>query len=784
MVKRLKIFIEGIVQGVGFRPHVYNLARSLDLTGYVLNDSRGVTIEVEGPRSRLEEFKERLLSDPPPLAVIQGVKERFSSRIVGYDDFVIKHSKDSGEKSVLISPDIATCEDCLREVYDPADPRYLYPFINCTNCGPRFTIITDVPYDRKNTSMAKFPMCSLCKSEYEDPSNRRFHAQPVACPRCGPRVFLYDKNKNPVCDKPEKVIPEASNLLKQGKILAVKGLGGYHLSADALDEQAVLTLRKRKYREDKPFAVMVPDMDTLGRFCKLSKDDERLLTSFQRPIVILEKTEDCPVAPQVAPNNNYLGVMLPYTPLHRLLLDCFGGALVMTSGNMSEEPISYRNESAFEKLGDIADYFLTNDRPIHTRCDDSVVRTFRGHNYPIRRSRGYAPYPIIMTKSAPTPVLAVGGELKNTFCIYRKNQAILSHHIGDLENPAALESFEEGIEHFCNLFDTRPEVAAYDPHPRYFSTNYALNLPVEKKYPVYHHHAHAVSVMADRQIDGEAVGVILDGVGYGADGKLWGCEFLRVDYGVFDRIIRMKYIQLPGGEKAIREPWRTAVSFLMETVGKELFSFEIPLLKEIERKKIEFVIKMLETGIGCVPISSAGRFFDAVSSILGIRQVCNYEGQAAIEMEMIADSKVTGGYPLKITKNSLPLVIDPSDTILSILNDLEKRTPIPEVAGKFHNTVVDMVVRGARIVSENCGSRKVVLGGGVFQNMILLEKSVDKLEKSGFKVYTHRRVPTNDGGISLGQAAAAAHMMREGIEPEKYLMEVENRVPGSAGKVD
>jgi len=765
--KHLKLFIQGIVQGVGFRPHVYNLAASYGLHGYVLNDSRGVTIELEGDERKLAAFRDSLFNYPPRLADIQSFSEELTENIAGYQELVIEKSKDGGEKAVLVSPDVSICGDCIREMNDPADPRHRYPFINCTNCGPRFTIIKDVPYDRHNTSMSLFALCTMCKGQYEDPSDRRFHAQPVACPVCGPRLFLLDRNKNEICKNQDEIIDKTADLLKKGKIIAIKGLGGYHLAVDAQNEEAVSMLRKRKYREDKPFAVMAPDIETIKKFCRVNEEEKKILTSFRSPIVLLERNvENKTLSPSVAPGNNYIGMMLPYTPLHYLLLASFGGILVMTSGNVSEEPICYRDNEAMERLREIADYFLIHNRPIHIRCDDTVTRVFAGYEYPIRRSRGYAPFPIILKNAVKVPILAVGAELKNTFCLYRNNWAFVSHHIGDLENAPTLASFEEGIEHYKKLFDIKPEIIAYDAHPRYLSTQYALKSNIKEKVKVQHHHAHVASVMADNSLDGKVIGVALDGVGYGDDGKLWGFEIMVAGYSSFKRVMHLKYIGLPGGEKAIKEPWRMAVAYLYQAFGDNLFSLPLPLFRQIEGKKIKFIINMIDKKISCPEISSAGRLFDAVSSITGLRHFCNFEAQAAILLEMIADKSETGFYDFDITKKNGLQVINPEKTLRQIVNDVIAGIRPSVISGKFHNTVAEMVLYGVGEVSKETGLKRAALSGGVFQNFLLLEKTKTRLEKAGFGVFIHRRVPTNDGGISLGQAVIAGNGLLGKINKE------------------
>ncbi len=743
---------------MGFRPHVYNMAKSFGLKGYILNDSRGVTIEAEAPDMNLRKFRETLINNPPPLAQIQNVTEEWGGTLQDYPEFFIKKSNDSGSKTVLISPDIATCNDCLEEMRDPEDRRFAYPFINCTNCGPRFTIITDVPYDRHNTSMTDFPMCEFCKKQYEDPSNRRFHAQPVACPVCGPQIRLLDNRGKVVCNDPVKALETVTELLREGKIIAIKGLGGFHLSADAGNENAVHELRTRKFREDKPFAVMFPKMESVEKECCIDEEEAKLLKCRQSPIVLLKKRKKTGIAPSVAPGNNYLGVMLPYTPLHHLILNKFSSPLVMTSGNVSEEPISYKDEEALSRLGKIADFYLLHNRPVHTRCDDTVTRVFRKREFPLRRSRGYAPNPIILNQSTPYTILAVGGELKNTFCFLRKNNAFLSHHIGDLENMETFRSFEEGINHYKRLFDIKPEIIAHDLHPRYLSTQYALNCPINNKIGIQHHHAHIVSCMADNGISGEVIGIALDGVGYGSDGKLWGCEFMKADERDFIRYLHLRYMKLPGGEKAIREPWRGAVACLKDIYGENIHKLDFNFLKDIDRQKINFIEKMLEKNVGCPEISSAGRLFDAAASLMGIRNFCNFEGQAAIEMEMMASGNENAEFPVKIVEGDYvdsTGIIDPRPIFEAIIQDLNRGVEIPVMAGKFHNTMAKMVLEGAKYVSRITCVKRVVLSGGVFQNMLLLEKSLALLENAGFETFIHRRVPTNDGGIALGQAVSA-----------------------------
>jgi hydrogenase maturation protein HypF len=762
-IRHLKLKITGIVQGVGFRPFVCNLARTLELNGYVLNDSKGVTVEIEGDEDKLRTFREKLPKSPPPLAEIHNIEEELSDELNGYTEFIIKSSADDyrGRKTVLISPDIATCGDCIDEMENPEDPRYNYPFINCTNCGPRFTIINSTPYDRKHTSMADFIMCEYCRNQYENPEDRRFHAQPLACPECGPGLTLYNNQGEELEVGSIDSVYTVVSLLKEGKIIAVKGLGGYHLAVDALNEEAVRKLRERKNRKEKPFAVMADNLDTIKKFCMVNDEDKALLTSTRRPIVILEKIMNSPIAPSVAPDNRYLGVMLPYTPLHHLIMKNFEGLLVMTSGNICEEPVCYIDDETRSKLHHIADYFLINNREITIRNDDSVTRILRGKEYIIRRSRGYVPYPIILRTDAPVPILAVGGQLKNTFCLFRGNQAFVSQHIGDLENIETLNAFEDSIRLFQHLFDIEIEAVAYDIHSGYLSTQYAEKLAVDK-FPVQHHHAHIASVMADCDLEpgSEVIGAALDGSGYGTDGKLWGFEIMRANYTDFERFMHLEYIPLPGGEQAIKEPWRTAVAYLYGIYGNDLLNLHLPLFETIADEDIKTIMSMIDKKINTPESGSAGRLFDAVSSISGIRQVCSYEGQAAIDLEMKADPFSVGTYRFAIKGSRMPFVIDPADMISGIVGDMRKGVDTALIAGKFHNTLVEMVLAGVRKLSHFTGIRQVALSGGVFQNMLLVNKLLDALEISGFIPLVHRRVPANDGGISLGQAVIAAERWR------------------------
>ncbi len=775
---RARIFVRGIVQGVGFRPFIYRLASDHELKGWVLNSTEGVVIEVEGPTDRLEEFITDITLKAPPLAVIEKVEASFLPP-VGYKSFIIQASQEQEDKFVLISPDICICPDCLRELFDPLDRRYLYPFINCTNCGPRFTIIKDIPYDRPKTTMLAFQMCPSCELEYHNPSDRRFHAQPNACSTCGPRVWLVNGRTTGEGDEAIRI---ARYLLSRGTIVAVKGLGGFHLACDAINDASVARLRERKGRVNKPFAVMSLDCQTVERYCHVSDAERQLLESPQRPIVLLRHKSDSPISVLVAPNNSYLGVILPYTPLHYLLLERRGDktdtmALVMTSGNMSEEPIAIGNGEALERLRPLADAFLLHDRDIHVRCDDSVTRLFEGKETVIRRSRGYAPFPVRLNFET-RPVLACGAELKNTFCLIKENYAFLSQHIGDMENLETLNSFESGIEHFKRLFRVSPEVIAYDLHPEYLATKYAAQLRRDgakdlgrevQFVPVQHHHAHIASCLAENGVSGPVIGVAFDGTGYGEDGQIWGGEFLVGDFQQFKRRAHLKYMVLPGGEAAIRKPYRMALSYLYHlpislTSGLSLFDRIDPLELKIMRRQIEKAINSPLT-------SSCGRLFDAVSSLLGICDVITYEGEAAIELEMLADDSVEDRYHWPLPRSKFPIVIDQEPIFCDIIDDLKAGVPIAVISAKFHNAVAEMVSGVCCLIRERDGLSKVALSGGVFQNVYLLKRTLSHLQRKGFELYIHHQVPSNDGGIALGQAVIAnAKVTRPRLRRNTYVL--------------
>ncbi len=748
----IRIEIKGIVQGVGFRPFIYNLAQKCHLSGYVLNDTQGVEIEAEGKKSDLDKFLLRIKDTPPPLSQIERINvKRISSR--GYQNFVIRQSEKKEGETVWVSPDLATCDDCLRELFDPQDRRFGYPFLNCTNCGPRLTIIQDIPYDREKTTMAVFEMCPECNQEYHNPQNRRFHAQPNACPVCGPKLTLAD-NKNKVLNTTDP-IDSTIELLKDGYIIAIKGIGGYHLACDATNKGAVSNLRRRKYREDKPFALMVKDLQTIQRFCHVNQLEKKLLHSVCRPILLLKKKKANLIAPEVAPLQKNWGVMLPYSPLHHLLLARSNLILVMTSGNRSDEPIAYQDEDAFQGLRDIADYFLTHNRGIYRRCDDSVTRVWNGEEMIIRRARGYVPQPLKMQSTFRKHILAAGAQLKNTFCLARDDLAFLSTHIGDLENLETLEFYEKEVERFKKLCSVQPEIVAHDLHPEYLSTKYALSLPHLRKIPVQHHHAHIVSCMAENKIGRKVIGVAFDGTGYGEDKAVWGGEFLLADPEGYQRVAHFKYIPMPGGEMAIKEPWRMALSYVYYCYGDDFLNLDIDFVRRLDLNKCKTIKKMLNQKINVFPTSSAGRLFDSVSVLLNWREEIHYEGQPAIELETMADQKIKRGYDFEISREQKMLIIHPELLIKSVVSDLLNGKKKSTISAKFHNSIAQIIAEICFRLRKEYKLSDVCLSGGVFQNVFLLEKAHKLLVKYKFKVYTHHRVPPNDGGISLGQAVIA-----------------------------
>ncbi len=797
MQSKTRIHITGIVQGVGFRPFLYNLANKYKLKGFCLNDSQGILIEVQG--EMIDTFIQEIKTSPPPLSKI----EKFTSQVItskeAFKNFSIRQSipLSCQNNFTLISPDIATCQDCLNELFNPEDRRYLYPFINCTNCGPRYSIIKDIPYDRSTTTMNFFTMCEECGSEYHDPLSRRFHAQPDACPRCGPRVWLVETGKNPNVHETitnYEAIQHAKRLLKEGAIIAIKGLGGFHLACDAVNDDAVKKLRERKRRSNKPFAIMATDIETIETFCSVSEEEKAVLKGRIRPIVILEKKPTNRISKYVALNYRNFGVMLPYTPIHHLLFnpgETKFTALVMTSGNQSEEPIVISNDEAVERLSPIANFFLLHDRDIYMRVDDSIVRSIRLKTISdarpetmslnseirnpeseirntesrlqiIRRARGFTPEPIDLGEELGE-ILACGAELKNTFCLTKGKKAILSQHIGDLQNYGTLEFFQESLKNIKNSFQINPEVIAHDLHPDYMSTKFALDyavqmsIPDTRIIPVQHHHAHIVSCMAEHNLDREVIGIAFDGTGYGPDGKVWGGEFFVAGKGSFVRKAHLQYIPMPGADKAVREPWRMAIAYLYQTFGDKALDALPPFFKRFSTNDANVIISMIKKGINSPLSSSAGRLFDAVSSLLGITDTITFEGEAAIKLEMIADSndkKERSPYPFKIISEN-PLVINLKPLIKSIVEDFKNGVEISAISHNFHYTLAEIVLEISKILKKQYGIKDVVLSGGVFQNRLLLSMAIEQLEKEEFKVWYHEKIPANDSGISLGQAIIA-----------------------------
>lgn len=774
MMKRLHIVIRGAVQGVGFRPFIFRLATEMKLSGWVLNSTQGVFIEVEGEKDTLDSFLLRIEKEKPPRSFIQSFEFSFLDPI-GFTAFEIRHSDNVGEISAFVLPDIATCPDCLIEIFDPNDRRYLYPFTNCTNCGPRFSIIEALPYDRQNTTMKRFSMCDECRSEYENPLDRRFHAQPNACSKCGPSLELWDSEGKLIAAQHE-AIRGVAQYIRESKIAAVKGLGGFHLIVDARNDEAVLRLRERKHREEKPFALMYPSLEMIKKDCEVSELEERLLNSPESPIVLLNRksyighrTSDIGyltsnIVSSVAPNNPSLGIMLPYTPLHHILMHGLGFPVVATSGNLSDEPICTDEQQAIKRLKDITDVFLIHNRPIKRHVDDSIVRVITGRELVLRRARGYAPLPIqiksVCSVKGNESVLAVGAHLKNTIALSSNNNVFISQHIGDLETKEAYEAFRNVIESFKTLYNKKPEKIITDIHPGYLSTKYAKDLGNEIL-QVQHHYAHIISCMAENQIDGRALGISWDGTGYGLDGSIWGGEFLLTNDKSFKRVATFRSFRLPGGEQSIKEPRRTAFGVLHELFGEKIFEYDfLPTLKACSRTESTNFLKMLNKQINSPLTSSAGRLFDAVASMVGLRQKVSFEGQAAMELEWEVDNlqtdesyeyRILNPYEVDEHQNQKSeIIIDWSSTILDIIEDIKQKVDITNISTKFHNTLTEIIID----IAKRIGEKKVVLSGGCFQNKYLTERTVRRLDEEGFKPYWHQRVPPNDGGISLGQIAA------------------------------
>lgn len=786
LVRRLRIHVCGVVQGVGFRPYVYHSAVRRNLGGFVLNTGDGVVIEVEGSPEAAEAFLEALPREAPPLVRIE---ELLVQKIapVGEIRFEIRASRSGEFIFSAVPPDIAVCDDCLADTRDAKNRRYEYAFTNCTNCGPRYSIILDVPYDRPQTTMAGFAMCADCLAEYENPADRRFHAQPNACPLCGPHLWLTDSHGNrSSLAGARAVLESAVDILRNGGIVAWKGLGGYQIACDARNPEAVRELRRRKHRSEKAFAVMVGDLSVTNILCEVSMQEVALLNGLEKPIVLLRKRSKLDIAEDVAPGSASLGVMLPYTPLHDLLFRILkercgpGSALVMTSGNLSEEPIVIDETEAQEKLSSIADAFMHHNRPIHTRVDDSVAHVVEGHPVLLRRSRGYAPVSLPGMRSQDE-VLAVGAQQKSTFCLTRSGHALLSQHLGDLENYETLEFFQQTLDRMERLFHMNPQTVAYDLHPHYLSTQFALKLPMERRIGVQHHHAHIAACMAEHGLDGKVIGVAWDGTGYGTDGAIWGGEFLISDLSCFERFAHLRNIVLAGGDAAVREPWRVARSYLRDTFGAELDNLLVHGIRcpeSVPEASVRFIDSLLAKRVNTIETSSCGRLFDAVASIIGLRQTVSFEGQAAMELEAIADkasNPVQSSYEFRLDEHD-PTQVDMRSMIRQIVDDVGRGESPSRVSTRFHNTLVAVIHAVCVMARERTGLDRVCLGGGCFQNVRLLTSCLNSLHTSGFVVYYPQRVPANDGGISLGQAAIACETLRRGVEtPSSSVFPVESQ---------
>jgi hydrogenase maturation protein HypF len=750
--ERAKIIVRGVVQGVGFRPFVYRLATQMRLKGWVLNSAQGVFIEVEGAREMLQSFLFHLERDKPPRAVIQSLEFSFLDP-VGYDRFDIRYSDQNGRKTVLILPDIAVCTDCLREIFDPGNRRYRYPFTNCTNCGPRFTIIEALPYDRPLTSMSRFAMCPDCRREYLDPSDRRFHAQPNACPHCGPHLELWDP-RGIALAKEEEALLRAVEIVRHGQILALKGIGGFQLMVDARNASAVQRLRARKRREEKPFALMYPSFDLAQEDCHISDLEARLLLAPEAPIVLLHRSRSKSLlAPAVAPANPSLGVMLPYSPLHHILMTDLGFPVVATSGNLSDEPICIDESEALRRLEGVADFFLVHNRPIVRHVDDSVARVVFDREMVLRRARGYAPLPIHMKDTLPC-VLAVGAHLKNSVALSVGKEIFISQHIGDLETSEAFSAFRRTTADLPRLYEVQASVIGCDMHPDYLSTKHATRMR-SPLHQVQHHFAHVLACMAENELEDPVLGVSWDGTGYGTDGTIWGGEFLLTDEDSFQRVAHFRQFRLPGGDAAVKEPRRTALGVLYEIWGDNVITDRrLAPIASFSDSELVVLQQMLAREINSPRTSSAGRLFDAVASILGLRHRVSFEGQAAMELEFAIQPAINEVYPFEVT-DGLPCIVDWAPMIPEILIDLQKGQPTGNISAKFHNTLTESIVAVARKVGET----RILLTGGCFQNQYLVERSVRRLLDAGFRPYWHQRVPPNDGGIALGQAVAAARSL-------------------------
>jgi len=751
-IQRVRVVIRGAVQGVGFRPFIYRLAEEMGLKGWVINNSQGVFVEAEAEMEVLRRFVLRIEREKPVISFIQSLEHSYLDPAC-YDKFEIRESTD-GAKTALILPDIATCSDCWREIFDPDNRRYRYPFTNCTNCGPRFSIVEGLPYDRARTSMRTFEMCPECSEEYHDPRDRRFHAQPNACAKCGPQLELWDE-KGVVLAAGDESLRRTASAVREGLIVAVKGLGGFHLMADASNEWAIRRLRHRKRREEKPFALMFPSLHELSEHAIVDALEERLLCSPEAPIVLLRRNGRGGLAASIAPGNPCVGAILPYTPLHHLLMCELGVPVVATSGNISDEPICTHEQEALLRLEGIADLFLVHNRPIVRHVDDSVMRVMAGRELVLRRARGFAPLPV-MLRRACADVVAVGAHQKNAIAASVGDQVFITQHIGDLETVPAYGAFEQVLGDFANLYELRTKTIACDQHPDYFSSHYAREQSCVEVVEVQHHYAHALSCMAENQVEAPALAISWDGSGYGPDGTVWGGEFLRITTRGFERFAHLRTFSLPGGEKAVKEPRRVALSILREAIGADGIGCDglatLQAFSTVERRLLE---EMMQHNVHSPRTSSAGRLFDAVASIIGLRQVCRFEGQAAMELEFLThDVETDEAYPFELADDGECLVVDWSPMVQAIIRDVQDEVARGEIAAKFHNSLVEMMLR----VAHAAGEKRVALSGGCFQNRYLTERVVKRLRERGFSPYWHQRVPPNDGGIALGQVAAVSRM--------------------------
>lgn len=765
MIERQRIEITGQVQGVGFRPAVYRLARALGLTGTVWNDTRGVTVELQGPKEQIDAFVARLQSGPdkPPLAEIQSCRAVAVELRQSEAGFTIERSDSEGTALSRVTADIATCADCLAELRDARDFRYRYPFINCTNCGPRYSIVKTIPYDRPNTTMSVFQMCERCAEQYADVTDRRFHAQPVACPQCGPRIRLTDPAGATLQSGNDEAIAETGKLLRAGKIVAIKGVGGFHLACDALNEQAVQRLRRRKRRDHKPFALMAASLETVRKYARVDDAAEATLTSPQSPIVLLPKRPGAAIGPSVAEGISTFGFMLCYAPLHYLLFAEGLDVLVMTSANISDEPLICKNERALERLGDVADAFLMHDREIYRQVDDSIVHFVAGGPALLRRARGYVPTPILMETSSPQDIFAAGPDMKNAFCFAKQNQLILSEHIGDLEDAEVYHHYVRSAEHLAGLFEVEPKVVVCDMHPGYLSRRYASSLPGARVIEVQHHWAHIASVLAEHGRSGPVIGLECDGTGYGTDGAIWGCECMIASLTQFERFAHLAYYPLAGGDKASKEAIRPALSLLKHAYGDEFALADLQwLLQRIEpdEKKLRFILEQIEKRVNAVNTSSLGRVFDAVAACLGLGSYNHFDAQLPMALESVADADCADAYEFDLQEaGDRPLQLDLRRMLRGIVADVKRDISPGMVSARFHNTLAEALLALTQKARERTRLEVVALSGGVFCNRYLLNRLVERLQEERFTVLLNRAVPANDGGIALGQAAIAARLI-------------------------